>query len=72
MPETETAAASQGVEISTRAEEIAGLIGLDRNLALLFSTIAALGGAGYLVSLALSLWANVARKRRDLALLRLR
>ena len=62
---------SQNIEIATRAEEIAGLIGLDRNLTLLFTTIAALGGAGYLVSLALSLWANVARKRRELALLRL-
>jgi putative ABC transport system permease protein len=61
----------RNIEISTRAEEIAGLIGLDRNLGLLFTTIAALGGAGYLVSLGLSLWANVARKRRDLALLRL-
>jgi putative ABC transport system permease protein len=61
----------QNIEISTRAEEIAGLIGLDRNLALLFTTIAVLGGAGYLVSLGLSLWANVARKRRELALLRL-
>jgi putative ABC transport system permease protein len=61
----------RNIEIATRAEEIAGLIGLDRNLGLLFSTIAALGGAGYLVSLGLSLWANVARKRRELALLRL-
>jgi putative ABC transport system permease protein len=60
-----------GIEVATRAEEIAGLIALDRNLAVLFATIAALGAAGYLVSLGLSLWANVARKRRELALLRL-
>lgn len=62
---------TDGIEVSTRAEEISGLLGLDRNLTLLFSTIAILGGAGYLVSLGLSLWANVARKRRELALIRL-
>lgn len=60
-----------GIEVATRADEIAGLLGLDRNLSLLFATIAGLGGAGYLVSVGLSMWANVARKRRDLALLRL-
>lgn len=60
-----------GIEVASRSEEIAGLIGLDRNLGLLFATIAGLGGAGYLVSLGLSLWANVARKRRELAFLRL-
>lgn len=60
-----------GIEVSTRAEEVAGLLELDRNLALLFSTIASLGGAGYLAALGLSLWANVARKRRELALIRL-
>lgn len=61
----------EGIEVASRSEEIAGLIGLDRNLGLLFATIAGLGGTGYLVSLGLSLWANVARKRRELALLRL-
>lgn len=61
----------QGVEVDTRAGEIAGLLALDRNLDLLFLVIAGLGGAGYLVSLAVGLYASVERKRRDLSLLRL-
>ncbi len=61
----------EGVEVDTRAGEIAGLLELDRNLGLLFAVIAGLGGAGYLVSLAVGLYANVERKRRDFALLRL-
>jgi putative ABC transport system permease protein len=59
------------VEVSTRAEEIAGLLGLDRSLDLLFVTLAALGGVGYLVSLGVALYAGVERKRRELSLLRL-
>lgn len=60
-----------GVDVDTRAGEIAGLLELDRNLGLLFAVIAGLGGAGYLVSLAVGLYANVERKRRDFALMRL-
>ncbi|MGE0746544.1 MAG: FtsX-like permease family protein [Rhodospirillales bacterium] len=62
---------SAGVEVDTRAGEIAGLLALDRNLALLFALIAGLGGLGYLVSLGVGLYANVERKRRELSLLRL-
>jgi putative ABC transport system permease protein len=62
---------AEGVEVSTRAEEIAGLLGLDRSLDLLFVTLAALGGVGYLVSLGVALYAGVERKRRELSLLRL-
>lgn len=71
VPALDAAFRRAHIEVATRVEEIAGLLGLDRNLTVLFTTVAALGGAGYLVSLALSLWANVARKRRELALLRL-
>jgi len=60
-----------GVDVDTRAGEIAGLLALDRNLALLFALIAGLGGVGYLVSLGVGLYANVERKRRELSLLRL-
>lgn len=60
-----------GIEVASRAEDVAGLLALDRNLTVLFVTIAALGGAGYLVSLGVGLYANVERKRRDLSLLRL-
>jgi len=60
-----------GIEAATRAEDVAALLTLDANLAALFAAIAALGGAGYLVGLAVGLYANVERKRRELALLRL-
>ena len=61
----------QGIDVATRAEDVAALLALDRNLAALFAAIAALGGAGYLVGLGVGLYANVERKRRELALLRL-
>jgi putative ABC transport system permease protein len=60
-----------GIEVASRAEAVAGLLRLDRNLALLFLAIAGAGGAGYLLSLGVGLWAQVERKRRDLALLSL-
>lgn len=60
-----------GIEVSSRAEAVAGILRLDRNLTLLFLAIAGAGGAGYLVSLGVGLWAQVERKRRDLALLSL-
>jgi putative ABC transport system permease protein len=61
----------EGIDVATRAEDVAALLALDRNLGTLFAGIAALGGTGYLVGLAVGLYANVERKRRDLALLRL-
>jgi putative ABC transport system permease protein len=60
-----------GIEVASRAEAVAGLLRLDRNLALLFAAIAGAGGVGYLVSLGVGLWAQVERKRRDIALLSL-
>lgn len=62
---------SEGVEVETQAEQVAGLLGLDRSLSLLFALLAGLGGLGYLVSLGVGLYANVERKQRDLSLLRL-
>ncbi len=62
---------AMGIEADTRAADVAALLALDRNLATLFAAIATLGGAGYLVGLGVGLYANVERKRRDLALLRL-
>ncbi|MFN7305834.1 MAG: FtsX-like permease family protein [Acetobacteraceae bacterium] len=60
-----------GVEVETLAEQIEGLLSLDRSLTLLFALLAGLGGVGYLVSLGVGLYANVERKQRDLSLLRL-
>jgi putative ABC transport system permease protein len=62
---------SQGVEVVTRARDIETVKAIDRVLSLIFVVLAAIGVAGYLLSLAASLWANVDRKRREIALLRL-
>ena len=60
-----------GIEVETLAEQVEGLLSLDRSLTLLFALLAGLGGVGYLVSLGVGLYANVERKQRDLSLLRL-
>lgn len=59
------------VEVRDHADEIARVLLLDRNLGVILGIVAAIGGLGYVVSLGASLWAQVERKRRDLALLRL-
>jgi putative ABC transport system permease protein len=61
----------QGIEVVTRAREIETVQRIDRVLSSIFVALAALGVAGCLASLATSLWANVDRKRREIALLRL-
>ncbi len=71
VPQLDAALRGAGHEVETRAAEVAGLLGLDRSLGLLFGLIAGLGGTGYLLSLGVGLWANVERKRRQLAQLRM-
>lgn len=61
----------QGIEVTTRAQEIETVKALDRVLAFVFLVLASIGVGGYLFSLAASLWANIDRKRREIALLRL-
>jgi putative ABC transport system permease protein len=61
----------QGIEVVTRAHEIENVKAIDRVLTLIFVVLAAIAVTGALLSLAASLWANVDRKRRDIALLRL-
>jgi putative ABC transport system permease protein len=61
----------QGIEVVTRAREIETVRRIDRVLSSIFVALATLGIAGCLASLATSLWANVDRKRREIALLRL-
>jgi putative ABC transport system permease protein len=63
--------AGEGVRVQTAASEIALVRRLDRALGLLFGMVAALGGTGAALGLAVSLWANVERKRHELAVLRL-
>jgi putative ABC transport system permease protein len=62
---------AEKIEVSTRAAEVEQLMSLDRNLGLLFWLIAGLGTSGFLLSLGVSLWGAVERKRRDLATMRL-
>jgi len=62
---------AQHVEVVTRAREIDTVKRIDRVLSSIFLALATLGVAGCLASLATSLWANVDRKRREIALLRL-
>jgi putative ABC transport system permease protein len=50
---------------------VVGLLGLESSLNLLFSLLAILGAAGFLVSLGVGLYAGVERKQRELSLLRL-
>jgi len=60
-----------GMEVRTRAAEIEQVRAIDRVLSFLFTVIAGIGAGGFILSLAASLWANVDRKQKDLALLRL-
>jgi putative ABC transport system permease protein len=62
---------AEGIETRTHADEIEGILLLDRNLSIIFLIVAAIGSAGYVLSLGASLWANVERKLRDLSLIRL-
>jgi putative ABC transport system permease protein len=62
---------AEGKEVRTRADDIEMVQAVDRTLGFIFSVIAGLAVGGYLLSLASSLWANVDRKRRELALMRL-
>lgn len=62
---------AERIETFTRAAEVEQIQSLDRNLGILFWLVAGIGAAGFLLSLGVSLWGAVERKRRDLALLRL-
>lgn len=62
---------TQGYDVSTRSKDIELVKNIDHALSFLFRLIAGVGVAGCVLSLGASLWANVERKRRELALLRL-
>lgn len=70
VPALDAALHAAGVEVVSRAGEVASLLTVDRNLGVLFRLVATLGGIGFLVSLGAGLWANVERKRTALALMR--
>ncbi len=60
-----------GIEVRTRAGEIATVQRMDRTLSAIYWAIAVIGLAGFSLSLGASLWANVDRKRKELSVLRL-
>ena len=62
---------AEGLEVRTQVTEIAAMQALDRNLTRVFWLIALIGSLGFLASLAANLLANVERKRRELAVVRL-
>jgi putative ABC transport system permease protein len=63
--------ARQGVEVHTKAADIAMVMRMDRNLSAIYWAIAVIGLIGFSLSLGASLWANVDRKRKELSVLRL-
>ncbi len=63
--------AAREIDTDTRLAEIGLVQRLDRSLTILFLIIACLGGIGFCLSLAISLWGNVERKRYELSVFRL-
>ena len=61
----------QGIDVRTRAHEIAIVNKLDQNLSTVFWAIAMTSLIGYVLSLGASLWANIDRKYKQLSILRL-
>lgn len=62
---------AEGYDVATRSKDIELVKQIDHALSFLFRLLAGIGVTGGMLSLGASLWANVERKRRDLALLRL-
>ena len=60
----------QGVETESRSRDIEVVQSVDRNLTMIYWLVAIIGLLGYTLSLSANLWANIDRKRRDLAVLR--
>jgi putative ABC transport system permease protein len=67
----EAALNRQGLDVRTRAAEIESILGLDRNLSLVFLVVAITALVGYVLNLGSALWANVERKQRELSVIRL-
>jgi putative ABC transport system permease protein len=59
------------LDVESAADRIAAVKRIDRDLGTLFAVLLLLAIVGYVLSLALNLLANVARKHRELAILRL-
>lgn len=70
VPNLDADLRKSGIDIVSRAGDVAGLLSLDQRISLLFILVASLGGGGLCISLGAGLWANTERKRNSLALLR--
>jgi putative ABC transport system permease protein len=62
---------AEGKETFSKVAEVAGMQRLSQALSAGFALVAGVGGTGFLMGLAATLWASVARKARTLALLHL-
>ena len=70
VPALDAALRGMGLDVVSRAGDVAGLLRVDWNLKLLFAIVALLGAVGFLIAMGAGLYANVQRKRHGLALLR--
>ena len=61
----------RGFIIGSQAVRIKGILQLERNLAWLLGALVTIAAIGYTLALSVSLWVNVQRKRKSLAMLRL-
>jgi putative ABC transport system permease protein len=61
----------QNIDVRTSIADISLVQTLDRNLGIVYWIIASMAIAGYCLSFATSVWANVDRKRREFSVLRL-
>lgn len=71
VPALDRRFATMGILVFSKADEVAGILGLNRSLAAVFGLIAGIGSLGYAVSLAASLLGNIAQQRKLLSLIRL-
>ena len=62
---------AQNIDVRTSIADISLVQTLDRNLGIVYWIIATMAIAGYCLSFATSVWANVDRKRREFSVLRL-
>lgn len=71
VAQVERALRAQSIDVRTNAADIALVERLDRNLTAVYWMIAAITIAGFCLSFATSVWANVDRKQREFSVLRL-
>ncbi|MFI4999461.1 MAG: ABC transporter permease [Reyranellales bacterium] len=62
---------ASGFNVYSKADDVAGILGLNRSLVAVFALIAGIGSLGYAVSLAASLLGSIAQQRKLLSLIRL-